>query len=166
MTRRWHHLIMGSILSLVVVLGAAWLSARPSWQSLGAGDALIRLSFTQSGVRDCRARTPEELAALPRNMRRDEICERRRAPVYVEMDIDGETVFARNLEPTGLSGTGPSRIYHRFEVPAGTYKLALRLRTDPALQGYTNELEQTVTLVPGQSLAVDYQSEQGGFVLE
>ncbi|MCB1366198.1 MAG: hypothetical protein KDK00_00405 [Rhodobacteraceae bacterium] len=157
---------MGSILSLVVVLGAAWLSANPSWQSLGAGDALIRLSFTQSGVRNCRARTPEELAALPRNMRRDEICERRRAPVYVEMDIDGETVFAQNLEPTGLSGTGPSRIYHRFEVPAGTYRLALRLRTDPALDGYTNELEQTVTLVPGQSLAVDYQSEQGGFVLE
>lgn len=166
MTGRWHHLIMGSIISLLVVLGVAWLSANPSWQSLGEDDALIRLSFTQSGVRDCRDRTPEELAALPPNMRGSQICDRRRAPVYVEMDIDGETVFAKDLEPTGLSGTGPSRIYQRFEVPAGTYKLALRLRTDPELEGYASELEQTVTLVPGQSMAVDYQSEQGGFVLE
>ncbi|MFZ1725917.1 MAG: hypothetical protein WBO29_13640 [Albidovulum sp.] len=164
MSGRWHHLIMGAILSLCVVIGTAWLSESPAWQSLPKDTALIRLSFTQSGVRNCRPRSAEELAALARNMRQKEICERRRAPVYVELDLDGTTVLARNLPPTGLSGSGPSRIYQRFEVPAGDHDIALRLRDDPAMTEFTNTAERRITLAPAESMAIDYSAEAGGFI--
>jgi hypothetical protein len=126
--------------------------------------ALIRLSFTQSGVRTCRDRTPEELAALARNMRQSQVCERRRAPVHVELDLNGTQLFARDLEPGGLSGSGPSRVYQRFEVPAGVHEVSVRLRTDPADPGFTAEATRRVELAPGQSLAIDYMAEAGGFI--
>mgnify|MGYP007056043794 CR=1 FL=1 len=164
MTGRWHHLAMGTLVSLLVVFAVAWLSERPAWQSLPEDLALIRLSFTQSGVRNCRARTEEELAALARNMRQKQICDRRRAPVYVELDLNGTTVLARDLPPTGLSGSGPSRIYQRFELPAGDYDIALRLRDDPAMTGFTNTAERQITLEPAENLAIDYDAEAGGFI--
>lgn len=166
MTGRWHHLILGSAISLAVVLGTAVLSAWPAWQSLPEDYALVRLSFTQSGVRSCRDRTEQELAALPLNMRQDQICERRRAPVYVEVEIDGDIVFAENLQPGGLSGTGPSRVYQRFELPAGSYNIALRLRDDPALEDFTSFATKHITLGAGQSLAIDHNAEAGGFIFD
>ena len=164
MTARWHHLILGTLVALAVVLATAVLSIRPAWQSLPADHALLRLSFTESGARTCRPRTAEELAALPRNMRQPEVCERRRAPVRVELDLDGQTVLAEDLPPTGLAGSGPSRIYRRFELPAGTYTVAVRLRTDPAQPGWADSAARDVTLAPGQSLAIDYDRGAGGFV--
>jgi len=70
------HLAIGGLLSFGVVLAAATLSNWPVWQSLPPNDALVRLSFTHSGARSCRDPTPEELAALPRNMRSAQICDR------------------------------------------------------------------------------------------
>lgn len=164
MIGRWHHLLMGSAVSLIVVLITAAFSGWPIWQSMPEDHALVRLSFTQSGVRSCRDRTPEELAALARNMRQLKICDRRRAPVYVEMEVDGEMVFAANLPPGGLSGSGPSRVYQRFELQAGSYDFALRLRDDPALEGFTSTLSQRIRLAPAQNLAIDYNEETGGFI--
>lgn len=166
MTGRWHHLVLGTALSLVVVLATAALSAWPDWQSLPEDHALLRLSFSVSGARSCRDRTEEELAALPRNMRQDQICERRRAPVRVELDLDGQTVLAEDLPPGGLSGSGPSRIYHRFELPAGSYDIALRLRTDPADPGFAATAARQVTLAPGQNMAIDYDAGRGVFVFD
>lgn len=166
MTGRWQHLVLGTAVSLGIVVATAVISAWPSWQSLPGDHALLRLSFTVSGVRNCRDRTAEELAALPRNMRQAQICERRRAPVHVELDLDGETILAEDLPPGGLSGSGPSRIYRRFELPAGSYDIALRLRTDPAETGYVATAARRVTLVPGQSLAIDYDAGRGSFVFD
>lgn len=157
-------IVFGTFLSLTVVLGAALLSSSPAWQSLPADHALLRLSFTQSGIRDCRDRTEAELAALPQNMRHDQVCARRRAPVYVELDLNGETVFAQNLPPTGLSGTGPSRVYKRFVLPAGSYDVTVRLRDDPTAQNFTSIETRRLSLKPAQSFAIDYRKEAGGFV--
>lgn len=166
MTRRWPHLISGTLLSVVVVLLTAGLSAWPAWQSLPADHALIRLSFSVSGARTCRDRTAEELAALPRNMRQPQVCERRRAPVHVAMELDGVSVLDAELPPGGLSGSGPSRIYRRFEVPAGDHEIALSLRTDPASPGDTATAARRVTLVPGQSLAIDYDAGADRFIFD
>ncbi len=164
MTGRWPHLAMGLAMSLALVLGTAALSAWPAWQSVPNDYALMRLSFTTSGIRRCRDRTPEELDALPRNMRQDQVCERRRAPVYVELDLDGRRILAETLAPSGLAGSGPSRIYRRFELPAGDYDVAVRLRTDPAAVDFTSTARRQVTLRPGQSVAVDYDAGAGGFI--
>lgn len=166
MTGRWPHLIMGTLVSICVVLATAALSAWPAWQSVPAGDALIRLSFSVSGARNCRERTPEELAALPRNMRRPEICDRRRAPVHVAMELDGVPVLDAELPPGGFSGSGPSRIYRRFVVPAGNHDIRLSLQTDPDAPDDVFAATRQVSLVPGQNLAIDFDAGAGGFVFE
>ncbi|MDP4033951.1 MAG: hypothetical protein Q8P60_14070 [Pseudorhodobacter sp.] len=164
MIRRWHHLAMGGALSLALVLATIILSSWPLWQSLPADTALLRLSFTHSGLRTCRDRTPEELAALAQNMRRAQVCERRRAPVQVELDLDGTTIFTAELRPSGLSGSGPSRVYQRLELPVGTHEIAVRLRDDPRLDGFNHEAVRQITLAPAQSFAIDFKSEAGGFI--
>lgn len=163
--RRAPHLAAGGLLSLALVLGVAWLSARPQWQSLPPGNALVRLSFTHSGVRNCRDRTPEELAGLPPNMRSAQRCDRRRAPVRIEMDIDGRPVLAADRPPSGLAGSGPSRVYERFELPAGAYRIDLRLLDDPAVAGFTHAAAFDIRLGPAQSLAIDFDAAAGGFFL-
>ena len=126
---------------------------------------VLRLSFAHSGVRNCRDRTEEELAALPRNMRNAQLCERRRAPVRIEMDIDGTTVYAADVSPTGLAGSGPSRMYERFELPAGDRRLTLRLQDDPSQSGYDYEAAFDISLAPGESIAVDFDAASGGFYI-
>jgi hypothetical protein len=161
---RGRHLLLGGMVTVAVSAATAVLSFWPEWQSVPEDAALIRLSFTHSGNRICRDRTPEELAALPANMRAPQVCERRRAPVRVEMYIDGEPVVAADLLPTGLAGSGPSRAYKRLLMPAGSYQIALRLRDDPTAEDFTFEETRRVTLEPGQNLAIDFRSSTGQFV--
>ena len=163
--RRAPQLAMGAALSLGLMLGVATLSARPAWKSLADDTALLRLSFTHSGVRQCRDRTEAELAALPPNMRDPKICDRRRAPVRIEMDVDGSTEIASDLAPSGLAGSGPSRVYHRVELPAGPHRIELRLSDDPAREGFSHVAAFDISLEPGQSLAVDFDAASGGFFL-
>lgn len=163
--RRAPHLAMGLALSLGLVLGVATLSARPVWQSLADDTALLRLSLTHSGVRNCRDRTAQELSDLPANMRAAQLCDRRRAPVRIEMDVDGVTEFAADLAPSGLAGSGPSRLYHRVELRAGSHRIDLRLSDNPAAEGFAHVAAFDVTLKPAQSLAVDFDSASGGFFL-
>jgi hypothetical protein len=157
------HLAMGGAIGIAVALGVATLSARPAWQSMPEGIALVRLSLAHSGVRNCRDRTAAELAALPANMRDPQICDRRRAPVRVEMDVDGQTVLALSVEPSGLAGSGPSRVYHRVELPAGRHRLDLRLAEDPAAQGFAHAASFELDLAPAESVAVDFSTVAGGF---
>ena len=159
------HAVAGGAVTLAVTFAAAWLSASPDWESLGPDQALVRISFTHGGDRSasCRDRTEEELAALPKSMRRKQICDRSRPSVYVELDMDGETVLIRDLPPSGLSGTGTSRIYQRIEVPAGEHDFVARLRDNPATEGFDYTAEDSVNLRPGQSYVIEFDVEKGGF---
>jgi hypothetical protein len=159
------HLLLGGVLSLALVLGVATLSARPAWQSLPEGVGLLRLSLTHSGVRACRDRTAEELAKLPSNMRTRQLCDRRRAPIRVEMDIDGRPFVALDVSPSGLAGSGPSRVYERFELPAGSYRLDLRLADDPAVKDFAHRASYDIMLESAESVAIDFDAASGGFFL-
>jgi hypothetical protein len=125
----------------------------------------VTVSFVHSGVRgDCRRRSEEELERLARNMRRPLECARERAPVRIEVTIDGKRVFQDRLSPAGLSGDGPSRLYRRFATGAGPHELSLRLgETREDSYGHAGTFK--LVLTPGQNLVVDFLPERGGFVL-
>lgn len=163
--RRAPQLLGGAILSLAMFLGVAALSARPEWQSLPPDTGLIRLSFTHSGARNCRDRTEEEMAALPRNMRSRQLCERRRAPVRIEMDVDGRNALSAELHPSGLAGSGPSRVYDRVALPAGEHRIDLRMNDDPSVAGFPYTATFDIALGAAQSVAIDFDSAKGGFFL-
>ena len=162
---RAHHLIGGAVISVPLFFGAAVLSGKPEWQSLPPDTGLVRLSFTHSGARNCRERTADELASLPKNMRAAKVCERHRAPVRIEMDVDGRTELATDLKPSGLFGSGPSRIYHRMVLPGGTHHVELKLNDDPAVKGFTHKASFDIRLAPEQSVAIDFDPLRGGFFL-
>lgn len=161
MKDRLFNLLCGGAVTLAVTVSTAVLSAWPSWRSFPEETALLRLSFAHSGERTCRERTAEELKALPPNMRQKQICDRNRPPVYVELDVDGATVFAASLQPSGVSGTGPSRVYERFALPAGAHSIAVRMRDRPASKGFDHEAAVRVTLHASQSYVIDFRPEAG-----
>lgn len=162
-----HHLAMGGAVSLLFFACVAWLSAAPAWRSAPPDTALLRLSFTHSGDRsaNCRDRTAEELAKLPANMRQTQVCDRRRPPIYVELEIDGIRVYAEEVPPSGLAGSGPSRLYERLLLPAGTHEVTVRMRDNPATAGFDYEATRRIDLAPEQSFVIDFRNEDG-FVFE
>jgi hypothetical protein len=166
MKGRLHHVLIGGGAMLALTLAVAVLSAWPVWRSMPEGAALLRLSFTHGAERNCRERTREELNALPPNMRLRKLCDRTRPPVYIELDLDGTQVFAAEIPPTGLAGTGPSRVYERFVVPAGSHDVAVRMRDRPATRGFDHEVRVRVILRPAQSYVIDFRPEAGGFVFK
>jgi hypothetical protein len=138
----------------------------PRYQQLAADTAVIKLSFTHGSSRqaDCRRRTAEELAKLPPNMRKPFDCPRSRGDVYVELDIDGQPVYRASLPPSGLSRDGPSRVYRRFVVSAGTHSIAARMRDTARTEGFDYVKSGEVILAAGQNFVVDFRAEANGFI--
>ncbi len=158
--------ILGQLL-VYAAFGAivAWFSTEPSWRHHDPDEAQVKLSFSHAGERagECRRLTPEEIAALPPNMRRPTDCPRRRVPVHVELEIDGTLTVAETLAPSGIAGDGPSTAYRRIPVTAGRHRIVARLRDTRRESGFDYEVEREVELAPQQNLVVDFQSTLGGF---
>jgi len=139
---------------------------RPVYRSTPKGTAIVMLTFVHGADRkaECRRLTPEEISKLAPNMRRVQDCPRGRRPIYVELDLDGRTVFSKSLLPTGIAGDGPSRVYERFVVPAGNYDIAVRMRDTPRAEGFDHTREDAVNLAPDQMFVIDYRPDSGEFV--
>ena len=150
---------------VLVFAGAAVLSNRPVYRSLPEGTGLLTLSFSHGADRKaaCRKATPEELAELPPNMRRPEICPRGRPPIRVEFDVDGKRVFEADVPPSGIAGDGPSRVHRRLVLPAGSYAVAVRMREQPE-GDFAWHAERAIRLEPGASRVIDFRAAAGGFV--
>ena len=161
---RTARLILGTIATTAIIAGTAVLSAWPSYRAIPEGVGVLKLSFSHGGGRSCRELTGAELAKLPPNMRRTEICDRKRLPVYVELDLDGDTVYRALLPPSGIAGDGPSRVYRRFVLPAGEHEVAIRLRDTTRTEGFDYIAERRISLAPEQSFAIDFHPAAGGFI--
>jgi hypothetical protein len=143
-----------------------WFSTSPAFEPIDPGHALIRISLNHAGQRmvACRTRTPEELAKLPPNMRAAEDCSRERAPVRVQVELDGKPVADIVARPAGLSRDGASVAYRRISVPAGEHRLRVRL-ADDAAGTFDRVREETVSLAAGRVLVVDFAPAKGGILL-
>jgi len=142
-----------------------YFSTSPAYVHLPAEDALVKLSFQHAGQRKvaCRERTAAELAKLAPNMRAREVCERERAPVTVEIEMDGKPLFAAVAPPTGLSRDGASTVYRRVAVPAGEHRFVARLK-DTVNGGFGFVGDRVIDLKPGRVLVIDFDAKEGGWV--
>ena len=149
--------------AFALVIG--WFSSAPVWRHTDPGRAQIKLSLRHAGEKasECRRLSPEEIAALPPNMRKPMDCPRGRVPVALEVEIDGAPVLAESLPPAGLSGDGASSAYHRFQVDAGEHRIVARLRDSRRAEGFDYQGETTVVLAPRQNFVIDFQPGLGGF---
>lgn len=156
-----------ALLYVAFALAIGVFSHWPAYTPLPPGQALVKVSFIHHGQRvaECRQLTPEELAKLPPNMRAPMQCGRERAPVTIELDIDGATVYRQVAPPSGLSHDGASAVYHRLQVAAGAHRIAVRLKDRAGPVPFTHTREATITLRPAQVLVIDFDAQRGGITL-
>ena len=158
------------VLGQIALYGAfaaflGWFATHPPYRYADPGLASIKVSLSHAAdrVEPCVQLTREEIAELAMNMKQTESCERERLPLFVEIDIDGETRFSLQAEPTGLWKDGPSSVYERFDVAPGAYRVTARLRDTARTAGwdYTDSID--VVLEPGRYFTVTFKAETGGF---
>jgi hypothetical protein len=153
--------------ALYVAFGAAigYFSSRPVFEVMPPDQALVRLSFSHGAkpVAPCRERTDEELAKLPPNMRVRQECPRERAPVRVEIEMDGKPLYAIVAPPAGIRRDGASTVYRRLPVAAGKHAFKARLADSPDGK-FEYTAEEVVDLAPGRVLLIDFNAGQGGFL--
>jgi len=151
----------GFYVPLMLLIG--YFSSAPVFVHLPAGEALLRLSIAHAGERRqaCRDRSQEELAKLPPNMRAAQDCPRERAPLLVELEIDGELRYRTEALPAGMQRDGLATLYHRLPIAAGTHRIVVRMRDRP--QGEFNYVrDETLDLAGGDSVLIDFNASRGG----
>lgn len=165
MTSQIRELSVASVIGQVVLYAALaavllLFASGPSYRQLGPDQALIKLSIVHEPqrVRVCAQRTPEELAKLPPNMRVPMDCPRERAPLAVEVDVDGHRVLSREALPSGLARDGRATLYHRLVTTAGRHDIAVRLRDRAGTEDFNIRAETSVDLRPSQNLIIDFES--------
>ena len=153
-------------LALYVPLMAliAYFSTEPRFSPVAPGEALLRVSFIHATERrqPCRERSAQELAKLAPNMRASLDCPRERAPLLVEVELDGRLVLRREAQPAGLRRDGNVAVYERMTLPAGRHRIVARLRDRPGAD-FNFIKEQTVELSSGRVLIIDFNAAKGGF---
>jgi hypothetical protein len=156
--------LLYGLFALLIGLFSQW----PPYRHLAPDQALIKLSFSHHGrhVSACKVLSAAELARLPPNMRAPSVCPRERAPVIVELDLDGKAVLRQVAAPSGLSKDGASSVYHRLQVGAGEHLLSVRLKDGPGDAGFDYRREARVTLQPGRILVIDFDAAKGGITLQ
>lgn len=146
--------------------GVGWFAQNPVWHNFPPDRARLVLALVHGGARveACRRLSYEEIRSLPPSERRPSTCKRERRPVRVQLRLDGRVLYDEMLPPTGLSGDGPSRVYAKFDVPAGPHCLLARLEDRGREDAFAWEREVTVTLPPRGRLGIDFKADKGGFL--
>jgi hypothetical protein len=146
--------------------GIGWFSAAPAYRAFPDDTAEVRLSFSRAGehTAECRRLTPEEIAALPPNMRRPLDCPRSRVPVRVELLLDGERLYEASVPPSGLADDGNSVVYRKFTVTPGRHTLRVRMNDTRSEQSFPFDQEHDFEIAPGEILVVDFDKIENSFV--
>jgi hypothetical protein len=156
-----------AIVGQVILYGAfaafiGTFATAPKYRQIADDTALIKLSISHLGGRECRQRSPEELAKMPPNMRAPMDCPRERSDIKLEVDLDGEPVFRTVMRPTGLYKDGVSTVYKRFEVKSGSHQLTVKMDDNLDKAGFAYVRSERITLVPAQVMVIDFNPDQGG----
>ncbi|MBL8398737.1 MAG: hypothetical protein JNL84_11450 [Candidatus Accumulibacter sp.] len=161
----------GAVVGQVILYSAfaafvGYFATSPKYRQIADDVALIKLSISHLGERDCRKRSADELAKLPPNMRAPLDCPRERSDIKLEVDLDGQTLFRTVMHPTGLFKDGVSTVYRRFEVPAGKHHLAVRMNDKVVNAGFNFTKSADVELKPAQVLVIDFNPDRGGLFFQ
>ena len=142
----------------------AYFSTEPRFSVVAPGEALVRVSFIHATQRKvaCRERSAEELAKLAPNMRAALDCPRERSPLFVELELDGQVVLRKEVQPSGLRRDGNAVLYQRLALPAGRHRIVARLR-DRAEGDFNYVRDESVELAAGRVLIIDFNAAKGGF---
>lgn len=156
--------------AVLYLLFAAFIGVFATWPAysmLEPGRALLRLSFSAPGriSTECRQRSAEELARLPRQMRSAQDCQRARSPVQARIELDGSVLFEQSFAPAGLARDGASSGYWRAPIAVGTHRLRVQFRDDVRATAPSHVREATIEVREGQIVLIDFKPDHGGVTI-
>ncbi|MBI3605415.1 MAG: hypothetical protein HY202_05250 [Nitrospirae bacterium] len=129
-------------------------SGRPAYSFYQKGDSLlvVSLKVTASPLH-CRELSQEELERLPEHMRTPLECSRKRWPVNVRLELDGENRLEKKYPPGGLWSDGPAFVYEKFKVKPGIHEIRLVMKESPTAPGLVR-MEQ-IDFQPGRAVVLN-----------
>jgi hypothetical protein len=109
----------------VLVSAGIGFGSRASYSPPRSDASILRLSWRLRGEKDeeCRARTPEELAALPAHMRSPEICVGHLISYRMMLRIDDGQPVIRTFVPAGAKGDRPIFVMHEERLMPGDHEI-------------------------------------------
>jgi len=148
-------------LPLMLLIG--YFSSAPVYVHLPPDQALLRLSIAHAAERKqaCRERSAAELAKLPPNMRAAQDCPRERAPLLLELEVDGQLRYRAEALPAGTQRDGIATLYQRIVLPAGPHRIVVRMRDRPSGE-FNHVRDETLVLAGGDSVLIDFNASRGG----
>lgn len=157
--------LLQALLYAVFAAVMAYFSVSPGYDYADPGHAAIKLSLSHAAerVEECVKPSIDEineraLAGVPLSD-----CARERMPLTVELEIDGEVVFHRQAQPSGLWNDGPAAVYERFDIEAGVHTITARLRDTQRQDGWDYVHTEQAQLEPRRYFTVTFRAETGGF---
>ncbi len=121
------------------------------------------VAFKHSGAKGgCRKLSEAEKAALPPHMRRDEVCDRGRAPVRLRVTVDGAVTHEAPYAPRGLWGDGNSIAIVTLPLAVGPHVVTVALgeTTDPGEWSYVRT--ENVEAKDGERVVISHVKGVGG----
>ncbi|MBT4770176.1 MAG: hypothetical protein HOO00_06580 [Rhodospirillaceae bacterium] len=152
------------VFALVIGIFSTW----PGYTHLQENLSVVKLSVSHIGERkgECRERETSKVAITKTSRRALMICPRERYPVRLELTLDGDVIFDREMQPTGLSSDGPSYFYKKLIIPTGPHSLRVRMRDSGKADGFDYETTEDVSLSPGQVLAIRFNDAEKTLILD
>lgn len=141
-----------------------YFSHSPPHSLADPGTAILKISLTRATARivPCVRLSPEEIAQLSPNMRREVQCERERRPLVLDVSVDGETLVGLEAKPSGVWSDGPVSLYSSHAITPGNHRLAVRLReSGPGAEDWEITLDENVRIEAGRYYTVTYRDESG-----
>lgn len=109
----------------------------------------------------CRKLSEEEKQKMPPHMRREEICERGRAPVRLKVEVDGAVRVSSTTRPEGLRSDGPSIGVETIALPPGEHRVALSIGDSHDPNEWSHRDERTITVGSSGRIVVLFDRSTG-----
>jgi len=119
--------LLASVLVSAALMAGIGYTARAPYHPRGSEHALLRLSWRLRGekLQTCRARTAEELAALPAHMRTPQVCVGHLVSYRLSVRIDGAAPDTVTFAPAGARGDRPLFVLHDVPMQPGPHMVTV-----------------------------------------
>ena len=138
--------LAATALAALVALGLG-AASDVGYATPGIEESELVVTFKHPGRvgENCRDLSEEEKAKLPRHMRRDRVCDRARADVWMRVAVDGAVVHEGAYEPKGIWHDGNSIAIERIVVVPGEHWVRVEIGDSLDPGEWTFRSEQTVS---------------------
>lgn len=146
------------------VLVVTWAGNLVSHPLPDGGRSSVVVSFKHAGqlAEACVEPTPEEIAKLPKHMRPQKKCERRRSDVRLRISVDGSVVHTEAVSPGGIWKDSSSLAVVRVPVATGARDVLIEVGDGPDPKQYGYSTSKRIDAKPGHDVVVLFD-EAGKF---